>query len=504
MTYPSYSKRATGVAALGLAALLLAPVAAHAQIGAGALTNANTYEGREEGETINVNLATASFDKTLPFDVNFKISGQMPPRFGRASRVDARFVEFNRPPDCASFFNQYTLTRQTLSDLNETDSIPVRRRQRSVALETSGFRQATIFDSSGVTLQAGMVPIGGTGQGLGDQPDAPQGASFLVDFPALRPNHYYCFQFISRRALSEEDLEALHEAFEKAVDEELRDEKYLQEIGDFTVFQVGADDYESLRVTLSATIEEQLANQDQVVLAPPNSFFNVGAGLEDITAKYREEFEEITQRTGGGRLTAIDAFDEKVKDAVALLRQMADREFKVKTKGPDGQDLQGTLTGRQLVMTSENPEVKELGSELLGLAPDQLEERFEGVPAGMSLPPDLADTWAIDDPEDDDTVLSIQERIDNIQALSGFLDTLASAAAARGLNLSGAQMDVSPLTQEDVEDAQQGVDTLKAVLGRLTEGADPDAPDTPKVEQLKKQIARREELVKKRQALGVD
>ena len=330
MTYPSYSKRLSGAAGLCLVALLVAPAVARAQIGAGALTGANTYEGREEGETIPIDLARASFAKTLPFDVNFKVSGPMPARFGRSSRVDARFVEFKRPPDCASFFNQYTLTRQTLSDLNETDAIPVRRRRTSTAIEQSGFRQATIFDASGITLQAGMVPIGGTGQVPGDQaPDAPQGASFLVDFPALRPNHYYCFQFIARRALSEEDLEALHQAFQKAVDEELRKDTYHRDAGDLTTFRVSREDYEDLRVTLSATIEEQLANENQVVLAPPNSFFNVGARLEDITASYREEFEQIAVRTVGARLITIGAFDDQVDSAVEVLRQLADADFEV-------------------------------------------------------------------------------------------------------------------------------------------------------------------------------
>ena len=495
MTYPSFSKRWPALAGIGLAALLLVPAVAWAQIGAGALTGTNTYEGREEGETIPINLGTASFGKTLPFDVNFKVSGPMPPRFGRSSRVDARFVEFKRPPDCASFFNQYTLTRQTLSDLNETDAIPVRRRRTSSAIEQSGFRQATIFDASGVTLQAGMVPIGGTGQGLGDQPEAaPQGATFLVDFPALKPNHYYCFQFIARRALSDEDLEALHKAFEKAVDEELRKDKYQQDLGDVTTFRVSIEDYEDMRDTLSATIEEQLAHSGQVVLAPPDSFFNVGARLQDITTERREKFEQISVRTVEGRLTAINEFKQKVADAVAVLRELAEMEFQVERQ-EDGQTVAGPLTGKQLVQSSENAQIRELGTKLLALSAHQFEERFAGVPEGMSMAPALEDTWLIAPVEGDaegegDGTLSIQERIDNIQELQQFLDLLASAAATRKIDLTGEQANVTPLSDERVAQLERDIADLKKDLTDL--GLDPDTPadgEPPAVGLIREKIA---------------
>jgi len=75
MKNPSYPIRTPRAAGLCLAALLLAPAIAPAQIGAGALTGTNTYEGREEGEVIAINLTTGSFGETLPFDVTFKVAG---------------------------------------------------------------------------------------------------------------------------------------------------------------------------------------------------------------------------------------------------------------------------------------------------------------------------------------------------------------------------------------------------------------------------------------------
>ena len=464
MTYPSYSKRSLGAAGLCLAALWLTPVPAPAQIGAGALTGTNEFAGFEEGETYAIDLAKGSFARKLPFDVVFKVAGPMPARFGSGSRVDARFVEFKRPPDCASFFNQYSLTRQRLADLNESEAIPVRRRQRSVAIETSGFRQATVFDASGQTLQAGLVPIGG-GQGGAGEAGPPKGASFIVDFPALRPNHYYCFQFISRRALSKEDLETVHQAFQQAVDEELRRDVYQEERADYTTFKVAVDDYEKMRVTLSAVLEENLANENQVVLAPPDSFFNVGATLGEIGRDYREEFEKIAVRTVGARLAAIKNFDQELGNAVRALRQVAETKYQVPVEGDE--DAKQEMTGLALVLARQDrPGVAEFmqrlrdaglePGELVSFSEEQLGKRLMGVPIQDRLTaPALKNVW---DPQ------VVQQRIDSLQALSAALENLIPLATEAGIDLEARQVNVTPISKQQVENSRQTLARLRSQI----------------------------------------
>ena len=509
MRNPSYWKRSLAAAGICLAALLAMPVLAWAQLGAGALTNTNTYEGREEGEEIPLDLEKGSFGKSLPFDVIFKVSGAMPPGFGQGSQVDARFVEFKRPPDCASFFNQYTLSRQPLSNLNDTDSIPVRRRRRAVAIEQSGFRQATVFDASGVNIQArllqNMVRLGEASPDAAAAVDAaaaaaPKGARFLVDFPALRPNHYYCFQFVSRRALSKEDLEVLHLKFQEAVDKELRETKYQERREDYTTFKVGVEDYENLRITLSAVIEEELAEgSNQVVLAPPNSFFNAGARLEDITGRYREQFEQIAVKTVGARLLAIDAFDEQIGLAMLTLGQLADKKFNVQVPDGAGGKTEVTMDGRNALLRSQNPQVvalleqlKEAGidlTELVGTTAEsreRLKARLGGLDADEPLARALPEIW--DSAE-------LEARIDSIQTLSQAVQKLtkiASAASVKSDPLNIPQPDASDQDkadlveykkqleiskrlddEDDVEFYQKKVDALQALVDGKAESKIP-------------------------------
>lgn len=481
MRNSSLCKSSLRLAGLALALLMIVPGLAWGQIGAGALTGTNEYEGREEGETIPLDLERGSFQTDLPFDVNFKVSGKMPAGFGAGSRIDARFVEFDRPPDCASFFNQYALTTQRLSDLNDTDAIPVRRRPRARAVEQSGFRQATVFDAAGLNVQAGLLGelVRVQAQAGGGQPAvvAPiQGASFVVDFPALRPNQYYCFQFIARRALSKEDLEEVHRKFEAAVDEELRKEKYQRQSGDFTTFQVDVEDYERLRVTLAAVLEEVLAERpNQVVLAPPNSFFNVGAELSEIKARYREEFEQIAQKTVGARLIAISNLEQQIKTAVKAMQEIAKKDFEPTL---DGVKVEEPISGLDLVLARKDTTegvatflqaLRAAGlqpTELTGLTVDQLARKLRGVPVDAPLPvSDLRNLW--DPGPTEGRVDTLQDRIDNLQALSASLEALIELAETAKIDLVARQVDASEIGESQVENSRKNLERLREQLEAL-------------------------------------
>jgi hypothetical protein len=456
------------------------------------LAGPTPYEGREENLEIELDLEGGGFAEDLPFDVNFKVTGPMPAGFGAGSRLDARFVEFERPPDCATFFNQFTLSRGRLPDLNETDSIPVRRRRQSGAREQSGFTQATVFSDDGPRLTNAVV----IGDPTAGDPAVAKPASFLASFPALRPNHYYCFQFISRRALSGTDLENLHLAFEEVVDGELRKEKYQEERGDYTTFKVGVEDYERLRVELSAAIEGALGANNRVILAPQDSFFNVGAQLADIKARYREEFEQIAIKTVGARLVAIDAFEQEAGNAIRALRTLAVTDFEV--KGEEGGDEDENENEDENEDSSSEP-VKMRGDalirkyaaedsvvefmarlsdvgieagELASLPEEQLKRRFTGLTDSEQTNSDLRGVWDVE---------SIQPRIDSLQALSRSLGSLITLADREDISLVSDQVDVTPVTDQEIETTVKLLNDNKARLCRIKKAQ--ELPDEDECEE---------------------
>jgi hypothetical protein len=435
MIHQSRWNRSSRRIGLALAALLLLSVAAQAQsqLLARSKTGPPGYQGREENEIIDIDLEASAFKTTLPFDVAFKVKGPMPEKFDTTARLDARFVEFNRVPDCKTFFSQFRVSTDRLSDLEAADAIPVRERRPALAIESSGFRQAEVF-VGGRTIES--IPIGSLVQlgALIEEAEAEaQKASFLVSFPALRPNHYYCFQFISRRALADEELAELQGEFAKVVDAELRDKKYqqVQDAGgeEAVTFVVETGDYESLRDTLTALIESKLTTPDQVVLAPRNSFFDVATDLDGIGAPYREEFERIAETTVDTRLGAINNFEADVEEAVDLLGEISQLDF-------SDEDATETLSLRSLLIDADSSVLDRIAEieadtgidllSLLALSATGRRELIGGVAEDEADPTELRQVWG-----ESDEVAPIGDWIRNIRELSravGELDDLAELA----------------------------------------------------------------------------
>ena len=433
MTYLSHWKRLLGPAGLALAAVLLMSGLARAQetVGTSGIAKPaalKAYGGREENEVIPLELEKAKFgDVGLPFDVAFKLEGPMPEKFGKGDRLDARWVEFNRVPDCESFFSQFMVTPERLPDLNLTDNIPVRRPRRpDRAIAQSGFKRARVFDAvTGRTVESSMVQLGAATTTTTTTTTTETKLKFLSDFPALKPNHYYCFQFISRRSLKGDELEKLQAKFAEVADSELRQEKYLTErpAPDGTTIPAFAPtrgEYDSLRRRLAALVEEQLTGPDQVVQAPRNSFFDVGADLDDITATYREEFSGILATTGGARLAQIRNIEGVVDSAARALADVGEKQY---LDGDQTRSLAAILGDRTL----EDGALKTLVDHLGDFG--QLKRLSEGLPPDPPADPDAepaADLRQVWKPG------QIQERINRIETLSRSLLGLIGLARSAG------------------------------------------------------------------------
>ena len=266
---------------------------------AAALKKPPGYEGREEGELISVNFATGAFvgpaGGGLPFDVAFKLTGPLTEGY---EELSARFIEFNRVPDCQGFFSPAQIL------VARNDAIPVRPRRPARAIESSGFRGAVF---------------------------AADKKSFVVEFPPLRPNHYYCFEFVSKKKVGEDVLAGLRAKFTEAIDAEFRKEEYVSTLGERQqtrrVFGAKSlEDYQRLRATLIRLLEEELA-QGQTLLAPQGSFFDVNTPFDSITQEYREDFERIPEKSVGQRLDSIKAYRDGIRDALGALDKLSSRSF---------------------------------------------------------------------------------------------------------------------------------------------------------------------------------
>ena len=462
MTYLSLWKRSLGPAVLALAALLLPDPARSAEAPEPTIkppVAVPTYEGREENETITIDLETVSFGKDLPFDVAFKIEGPLPERFGRDDRLDARWVEFNRVPDCQGFFSQFRAVRAGLPDLEETDDIPVRRPRRpDAAIAQSGFRKVRVFDAvTGRTVESRMVQLGETTTSTTTTTTTATGLKFLADFPPLKPNHYYCFQFISRRRLADDELDALQVDFQKAVDEELRKPKY-QQSGSFVV---QTRDYERLRDTLAAIIESNLTTPNQVVQAPRGSFFDVRSSLADVNAKYRAEFGVIANTTVGARLDGVSNFKQEMGLAAVSLTRLAKLEI------DDGQNLRQILianesdVGDRLQEVEDETQVNLLS--LLGLAETGAQPEI----------PAVENVWS---------AAALDEEIQNIRALSRAVASLSGIAATAGVDAPELEAPDLGLTAPDPEALERAIQALpepaRAAARQAAAAAPPPADES--------------------------
>jgi hypothetical protein len=368
------------------------------------------YQGVEAGGEYPIDLETRSFKAKLPFDVTFVVKGPIGEEF---EELTAQFVEFNRPPNCPTYFRPATI-RVARGD--RPRDAKVRTREQPQPVEYSPALEAVI-----------------TGSGDSRQ--------FRVEMPELRPNRYYCFKFVSKKKVDEETLLKLRGDFFAAIDGELRKPEYRQEdeLGD-SVAVVSTRQYDALRRRLIVLVEGELA-PGQEVLASANSYFDADAAFGDITARYRIEFDQLLN-SQDRTYARVDNSEQKARRAAQILSRMAAATFGDRTLAEivSAQDSLRVQNGVDLVEV-----LGATGPELLGIT--------HGLAAGEIYDADDADAdnrWEVGE---------VEARIERLKNLSLALASLTTIGEQAGLG----------------RDEQAALEELvDAVLGELGEPDDGD------------------------------
>ncbi len=343
------------------------------------------YQGRDEGEIIDVDFVTGAFTPGLPFDVRFTLRGAATAGYDELS---ARFIEFNRVPDCVGFFQPAQIL------VARDDVIPVRPRRGAQAIEQSGFRRATFTADK---------------------------SRFFVELPPLRPNRYYCFEFLYKKQLEESELEELRGKFAKAIDAEFRKEKYVTTSGGGQIpvtsrFRAATlAENQELRETLIGILENEL-EPGQTLVAEPGSFFDVNTDFDDIATEYRVAFRRIPEKSVVQRASSIRSYRFWIKEASETLQQLATGSFPTK----DG----GQATVQDILEKSASDVITEETRTTVNLG-----EVFAKVASGEALDalvdPGVDDYWKPETEEShpfDEKTVALRRLGLAIQSLKGMAD----------------------------------------------------------------------------------
>jgi hypothetical protein len=410
--------------------LLSLPISAAGQTTTTTTTTTTTVDpGFEE---VPVNLGTRSFDRVLPFDVPFQVTGPVP---GGARKIEVQFME-----------SRTEIEPQTLVPAaGDLKVLCAARRQAGAAANTG---DTWLPDPPLRWERVGIIDDVAPGTPE-DTPPATSTPNFRVTVPALDALRYYAFRFDFQIDPTPKQAEAFQLRAEPILDQELRS---VNE-GNLTL-----EDAERLRMKLIQALGEVTGSGYAIA---PGTVFDPCTPLSDVRNEFLSRAQEILTPQGNRKRSA---------ERIVLLRNTFRQDLEKVQASQDLDDLIAAVRTRAAdapvlaaLLRDDNERTLQLASMSSGEA-DNI--AFGVASQGGYDPNELTSTWSPD--VADSFVANYTTTLGRLEALKVWVGHFVNGAdPTLGGALSGPQVTNLRQLIGAVEKSRAGADSLQNESSRV-------------------------------------